>query len=91
MTRPIYEAARGRLEVGERLPIEFYIDWARHDLRSFQWGIDLRLDNSERADMLRQKGYRVAGGEYAGGDGWGSWRARTNEILEAFFASSPGR
>ena len=27
----------------------------------------------------------MAGGEYPGGAGWGSWRARTDEILEAFF------
>ena len=89
MRRPVYEAVLARLDPAERLPIEFYVDWASHDLRSLQKGIDLRRDNSELAGMLRRKGYRVAGGEYAGGDGWGSWRARTNEILEAFFASSP--
>jgi len=87
--RPVFDAIIARLESEERLPLEFYLDWASHDLRSAELGIDLREDGRQLAGLLREKGYSVVGLEYAGGAGWGSWRARTDKILEAFFPLRP--
>ncbi|MDA2930724.1 alpha/beta hydrolase-fold protein, partial [Acidobacteria bacterium AH-259-O06] len=67
----------------EKQAVQFYVDWNRYD---FRWGdIDLREDSRKFADLLKEKGYTVAGGEAAECFGWGSWRATTDKILEAFF------
>ncbi len=47
--------------------------------------IDIREDSREFAELLRDKGYVVAGGEAAESFGWTSWRATTDQLLEALF------
>ncbi len=69
-------------------PVEFYVDWNRYDLRvrnSAGANFDLREDTRAFAALLRQKGYKVTGGEAAEGFGWTSWRATTDQLLEALF------
>ena len=85
--RSEYDALVATLEDEPHVPIALYIDWARDDLRSRGEDIDLRRDLTALVDVLRERGYRVAGGEYPGAPGWGSWRARTDEILETLFPS----
>lgn len=83
--RPVGGAVFKLLRERERLPIQFYLDWAHYELRSSEQGIDVQKDNREFAELLKEKGYTFVGGETADGAGWGSWRARTDRILEAFF------
>ena len=67
----------------EQQPVRFYVDWNRYDFRA---GItDIREDSREFAELLRDKGYAVAGGEAAESFGWASWRATTDQLLEALF------
>lgn len=87
--RPVADEVMSLIRRQEKLPVQLYVDWARYELRSTELGIDLRKDNREFAALLREKGYNFAGGEYAEGAGWASWRARTDEILEAFFPLKP--
>ncbi|MFQ5789874.1 MAG: PQQ-binding-like beta-propeller repeat protein [Acidobacteriota bacterium] len=83
--RPVGDEVLALVGGREKQPVQFYVDWTRYELRSTEWGIDLRKDSREFADLLKQRGYTVAGGESPDGAGWASWRARTDEILEAFF------
>ena len=67
----------------EQQPVRFYVDWNRYD---FDSGIiDIREDSREVAELLRDKGYAVAGGEAPESFGWASWRATTDQLLEALF------
>jgi enterochelin esterase-like enzyme len=69
-------------------PVEFYVDWNRYDLRvrnSAGANFDLREDSRTFAALLKEKGYTVSGGEAAEGFGWISWRATTDQLLEALF------
>ena len=38
----------------------------------------------ELAALLEKEGYQIVTNEVADGAGWGSWRARTDRILENF-------
>jgi len=70
------------------IPVEFYVDWNRYDLRvrnSAGANFDLREDTRAFAALLKAKGYAVTGGEAAEGFGWTSWRATTDQLLEALF------
>ena len=73
----------------EKQPVEFYVDWNRHELRDTFYGMDLGKSSRQVAAALDEKGYAVLGGEAPGGGGWGSMRARTDRILEAFFPLRP--
>ncbi len=39
----------------------------------------------ELATLLGENGYSIVTNEVLDGAGWGSWRARTDRILESFF------
>ena len=66
-------------------PLRVYLDWASHDLRDPEQGIDLARDNRELHRRLKTSRHLLFGGEYAGGPGWSSWRMRAEEALEALF------
>ncbi|NIR50193.1 PQQ-binding-like beta-propeller repeat protein [candidate division KSB1 bacterium] len=68
-----------------KLPVKIYMDWGKYDL-SYPNGLSWVDLNRAFVELLKEKGYSVAGGEYSDGFGWGSWRYRTDEILEHFFA-----
>jgi enterochelin esterase-like enzyme/outer membrane protein assembly factor BamB len=69
---------------GERKPL-FYVEWSINDLRS-QDELQSEKASRELAAILGKEGYRVVTNEVADGAGWGSWRARTDRILENFFS-----
>ena len=63
----------------------FYLDWNRYEARDVDGGLDLRADGQRLNQALSEAGYRVLGGEVLDGHGWGSWRARADDWLEALF------
>jgi enterochelin esterase family protein len=67
-----------------RQPLEVYLDWSRCELRSSS-GQDLREHAARLVRRLESAGLGYYGGEAPGGSGWGSWRSRTDRVLEAFF------
>lgn len=70
---------------GEKVDAQFYVDWNRFGSKNLDAGQDYAADSRRLSEALRAKGYGVAGGEAHDSYGWGSWRARSNRILEAFF------
>lgn len=88
--REVFETVLATLNSGPEMPLQFYVDWASHGFRFAEEEIDVRRDSLELVELLRGKGYEVTGGEYPGTDGWGSWRARTDAILEALFPLGSG-
>ena len=86
LLRPVGDEVLSLVRDQEKQAVQFYVDWDRYDFRSTEFQtFDLREDSRKFADLLKEKGYTFAGGEFADGSGWGSWRARTDKILEAFF------
>ncbi|MDA2937055.1 PQQ-binding-like beta-propeller repeat protein [Acidobacteria bacterium AH-259-A15] len=86
LLRPVGDEVLSLVRGQEKQAVQFYVDWDRYDFRSTEFEtFDLREDSRKFADLLKEKGYSFAGGEFAGGPGWGSWRVRTDKILEAFF------
>jgi len=73
--------------VGRRpiAPIALYVDWNLYEQRSIDRGIDFETDSRTLVGALERRGYAYAGGEAIDCHGWGSWRARTDRILETFF------
>ena len=65
----------------------FYVEWSRNDLKSPP-GLHSEEHSRELAALLRDKGFSVVAHEVADGAGWGSWRTRTDRILETFFPLS---
>jgi enterochelin esterase-like enzyme len=64
--------------------LEVYLDWSCCELRSGS-GQDLREHALRLVRHLAKVGLGYYGGEAPGGSGWGSWRSRTDRVLEAFF------
>lgn len=73
------------LEAGPAPALEFYVDWNRYEALDPDNGVDLRADGLRLRDALVAAGYAPAGGEALDGHGWGSWRARSGDLLEALF------
>ena len=75
---------RSMIASGDEGATIFYVEWSTHDLES---GNELQSEDASRelAAILAKKGYEVITNEVADGAGWGSWRARTDRILESFF------
>lgn len=80
------EALRKLIEGGDPQMTRFYVEWSTYDLKAD--GLPCEEDSRELAALLVGKGYRVVTNEVADGAGWGSWRARTDRILEEFFPYS---
>jgi len=86
LLRPVGDEVLTLVRDQEKQAVQFYVDWDRYDFRGTELSrFDLREDSRKFADLLREKGYTFAGGEFADGSGWGSWRVRTDKILKAFF------
>jgi outer membrane protein assembly factor BamB/enterochelin esterase-like enzyme len=66
-------------------PLTIYIEWGRYDLRNPHEAWDIRKSDEKFVKELRDKGYKVTGGEVPDGTGWPSWRNRTNLVLETLF------
>jgi enterochelin esterase-like enzyme/outer membrane protein assembly factor BamB len=65
--------------------IRILVYWNHYELKNAQYDFDLAADSQRLNEALKRGGYEVGGGEVLDAAGWGSWRARAGEILEAFF------
>ena len=77
------------VQSGKGSGVEFYLDWNRYEHRSVDWGYDVREESTRLAALLEENGHTLAGGEVLDSHGWGSWRSRTDRILEALFPAKP--
>ena len=82
---PVGEETLEVLRSSHMLPLELYVDWSQYETRSVELKLDLRKDSLQLVALLDEKGLSHTGGEVVDAAGWGSWRARTDRILEAFF------
>ena len=64
-------------------PMAIYLDWGTYHLRSPHEAWDMSVDSRNAWKMLREKGYRPAGGERPEGFGWNCWRAHSEELLSS--------
>jgi enterochelin esterase-like enzyme len=71
-------------------PLRIYQGWGRYDLRGSVEGWDMAEANRRLAERLRARGYAPAGGEALDGHGWGSWKNRTDRVLETLFPLAGG-
>lgn len=70
-------------------PLRIYLDWGKYEFRNPHEAWDLGQTNRRLADLLRGKGYSLAGGEVHDGTGWSSWRNRTHLVFETLFPAEP--
>jgi enterochelin esterase-like enzyme/outer membrane protein assembly factor BamB len=73
------------LEQGPKRELAFYVDWNRYDVRDPDRGLDFGGDSRRLHAALTAAGYSVTGGEALDAYGWGGWRARSDDFLEALF------
>jgi len=66
-------------------PLVIYLEWGTYHLRSPHEAWDLAQENREIWSLLREAGYRPAGGEVPEGYGWSCWAGRTDEMLTALY------
>jgi enterochelin esterase-like enzyme len=67
------------------LPLRLYLDRGAYDYRYASYQYDTRGFSQTLVKLLREKKYRVEGGEVNAGSDYASWRRRTHKILQAFF------
>jgi len=65
--------------------VQIYLDWGKYDIQSPLEGWSIAAANAKLGRYLTEHKYAYTGGEVNEGFGWGSWRNRTDKILEAFF------
>jgi enterochelin esterase-like enzyme len=70
-------------------PLRVYHDWGRYEAYASREAWDMRVTNARFNALLREKGYRPAGGEAPDGTGWASWRNRTDRLFAALFPPRP--
>jgi len=63
----------------------FYLDWNRYDERNIDRGWDTAKDSRHLAELLRQGGYALDGGEVLDSYGWSGWRGRIDRVLATLF------
>ena len=73
------------LKETDKQPVRFYLDWGKYDYRNTAGNYNWTEFNQNLMDLLKKKGYSVAGGQHNESFGWASWRNRTDKILEQFF------
>jgi enterochelin esterase-like enzyme/outer membrane protein assembly factor BamB len=81
----IETALKARVHPASERPLRVYHDWGLYGHASTREARDLRAANRRFNEYLRSKGYQPAGGEAKDGDGWASWRNRTDQLFAALF------
>ena len=81
----IEEALRPMIGTASERPLRVYHDWGVYGLASTREARDLRAANRRFNDLLKSKGHQPAGGEAKDGDGWASWRNRTDQLFATLF------
>jgi outer membrane protein assembly factor BamB len=66
-------------------PVAFHVEWNRYEARDGDGGYDRAADSRRLSEALRERGYRVTGGEILDTAGWAAWRARSDDLLEELF------
>ncbi len=84
--REAADELRAMISSGEPRPVEFYVEWSINDLKAQgEGGVQCRRHSRELAALLKDNGYAITTDEVVDAAGWGSWRSRTDRILETFF------
>ena len=78
-------AVKPQVRPASERPLRVYHDWGLYGHASTREARDLRAANRRFNEYLRSKGYEPAGGEARDGDGWASWRNRTDRLFAALF------
>ena len=81
----IEEGLKPLVRPASERPLRVYHDWGLYGHASTREARDLRAANRRFNEYLRSKGYQPAGGEAKDGDGWASWRNRTDQLFMALF------
>ena len=76
---------KSRVRPASDRPLRVYHDWGVHGHASTRESRDFRAANRRFTEYLRSKGHQPAGGEARDGDGWASWRNRTDQLFAALF------
>ncbi|MEO1088917.1 MAG: alpha/beta hydrolase-fold protein, partial [Acidobacteriota bacterium] len=79
------EELRALIEAGGAGAASFYVEWSLNDIEVARAGIHCEAHSRELAELLGNKGFSLVTQEVADSAGWGSWRTRTDRILELFF------
>ena len=66
-------------------PFVIYMNWGTYHIRSPHEAWDRAVESRNIWTLLRERGYRPAGGEIPEGYGWMSWRCHTDDLLAALF------
>jgi len=69
----------------DQKPMVVYLGWGTYHLRSPHEAWDMARANRELWAMLRERGYRPAGGEVPEGFGWACWRAHLDDMFASLF------
>ena len=86
----IEDILRPMVRTPSERPLRVYHDWGLYGLASTREARDLRAANRRFNELLRSKGHQAAGGEAKDGDGWASWRNRTDQLFAALFPPAYG-
>ncbi len=73
------------VKTADETPLELFLGWGTYDLRSPHEAWDMVEESRGLWSLLRERGYRPAGGETSDGAGWYAWKARTDDWLRALF------
>ncbi len=66
-------------------PVCLVMEWGRYDRRNPDLKFDIAAKNAAAVKIMKEKGYRVEGGEVPLGTGWGNWRTQNDDILRLLF------
>jgi len=69
---------------GDRKPV-MYLQWGTYHLRSPHEAWDMARANRDLWTLLREHGFRPAGGEVPEGFAWACWRGHTENMLRALY------
>ncbi|MEM1179680.1 MAG: PQQ-binding-like beta-propeller repeat protein [Acidobacteriota bacterium] len=82
------EKLKALIEKGGDGAPSFYVEWSLHDVVIAQAGVFSEKHSREFAERLNKNSFPTVTHEVTDGAGWGSWRARTDRILEHLFPLS---
>ena len=82
------EMLRNTIKTAQEQPLQIYIDWGLYDLRTSRENWDMRDTNRNLVRLLRERGYKPAGGETHETFGWASWRNRLDRVLSTLLPPS---